>query len=98
MITFGHFRIFGSTRVELVHVGQRHDLVDRTFAASLDQFHHRLVVRDADIVEAPEAGAGVRQEVEQVPAGRPAQAPSMLVETPRNLTAAPIVSNLVILL
>jgi hypothetical protein len=54
----------------LLDVGQREDLVDRVVAAVVDQLHHELVVRHAEILEAPEARARVHQVVQQHPAFR----------------------------
>ena len=50
-------------------VGRGEDLLDAHRRAGVDQLHHQLVVRDAEVAEAAEAGARVHQEVEQHPAG-----------------------------
>ena len=49
-------------------VRQREDLVDRVVHAVADQFHHQVVVGDAEIAESAEPGAGVHDEVQQHPA------------------------------
>ena len=54
----------------LLHVGRLEDLVDRESHALVDQLHHELVVRDAEVAEAAEARARVHQEAEQDPAVR----------------------------
>jgi len=46
------------------------DLLDGHGRAGVDQLHHQLVVGDAELAEAAEAGARVHQEVEQHPALR----------------------------
>ena len=57
-------------RGALLDVRQRHDLVDAVAGAIADQLHHELVVGDAEVVEAPQPGTCIHQEIEQVPAMR----------------------------
>ena len=52
----------------LLDVGQLEDLVDAVVHAVADQLHHQLVVGNAEIAEAAEAGARVHQIVQQHPA------------------------------
>ena len=44
------------------------DLLDRQLQAAVDQLHHQLVVRDAELAEAAEPGARIHQEAQQDPA------------------------------
>ena len=46
------------------------DLLDRHLQAVVDQLHHQLIVGDAELAEAPQAGARVHQVAEQDPALR----------------------------
>jgi hypothetical protein len=46
------------------------DLVNRQLEAAVDQEHHQLIVRDAEIAEAPEASPRIHQEAQQDPALR----------------------------
>jgi hypothetical protein len=62
--------LFGVLEVEvdaLLDVGQGQDVVDAVAAAVGDQIHHQLVVADAELAEAAEAGARIHQVVEQHP-------------------------------
>ena len=52
----------------LLDVGQSQDVVDSVVAAVGNQIHHQLVVADAELAEAAEAGARIHQVVEQHPA------------------------------
>ena len=54
----------------LLHVGKRQHLLDRVFAALLDELHHQVVVRNPEVAEPAKAGPGVHQEIEQHPALR----------------------------
>ena len=57
-------------RDALGDVGGLQDLLDGHPRAVVDQLHHQLVVRDPELAEAPEAGAGVHQERHEDPAAR----------------------------
>jgi hypothetical protein len=62
--------LFGVFKIEVdafLDVGQGQDVVDAVVAAVGDQIHHQLVVADAELAEAAEAGARIHQVVEQHP-------------------------------
>ena len=64
-------RPLGVLVVELDALGdvrRAQDLADGLGRARVDQLHHQLVVGDAEVAEAPQARAGVHEEVQEHPA------------------------------
>ena len=51
----------------LLDVRQGQDLVDVVLHAEADQLHHQVIVGDAELAEAAQAGAGIHQVVQQHP-------------------------------
>ena len=51
----------------LPNVRERQYFGDRKIAALLDELHHQIVIRDAEIMESAKPGARVHQDVEQHP-------------------------------